>query len=65
MSVQRFEPIALTNESTVVAEYQQEARSSSSYQSEAQLETAFIELLKEQAYGFLVLKSEKDLIGRP
>jgi len=63
MSVQRFEPIALTNESTVVAEYQQGARSSSSYESEAQLETAFIELLKEQAYCFLVLKSEKDLIG--
>jgi type I restriction enzyme R subunit len=62
MSIQRFEPIALTNESTVVAEYQQEARSSSSYQSEAQLEKAFIELLKEQAYGFLVLQSEEDLI---
>lgn len=63
MSIQRFEPIAVTSESTVVAEYEQADRRSSAYQSEAQLEDAFISLLKDQAYEFLPVTSEVDLIS--
>jgi type I restriction enzyme R subunit len=63
MSVQKFEPIAVTSESTVVAEYEQADRKSSAYQSEAQLEEAFIALLKDQAYEFLPVTTEVDLIS--
>jgi type I restriction enzyme R subunit len=63
VSIQRFEPIAVTSESTVVAEYEQADRRSSAYQSEAQLEDAFISLLKDQAYEFLPVTSEVDLIS--
>jgi len=63
MSVQKFEPIAVTSESTVVAEYEQADRKSSAYQSEAQLEDAFIALLKDQAYEFLPVTTEIDLIS--
>ena len=43
----RYEPIALSNESTVVAEYLPDPsdRQESGYQSEAELEKAFIRLL--------------------
>jgi type I restriction enzyme R subunit len=63
VSIQRFEPIAITSESTVVAEYEQADRRSSAYQSEAQLEEAFIALLKDQAYEFLPVTTEVDLIS--
>ena len=63
MSIQKFEPIAVTSESTVVAEYEQADRKSSAYQSEAQLEDAFISLLKDQAYQFLPVTTEVDLIS--
>jgi type I restriction enzyme R subunit len=63
MSIQKFEPIAVTSESTVVAEYEQADRKSSAYQSEAQLEAAFISLLKDQAYEFLPVTTEVDLIS--
>jgi hypothetical protein len=35
--IQSFEPIAITSESTVVAEYEAKARTSSAYQSELSL----------------------------
>jgi len=57
-----FEPIAVSNESTVVAEYEEEARGSSKYQSEAELEQAFIKLLERQAYEVLTITSEEDLL---
>ena len=60
--IQSFEPIAITSESTVVAEYEAKARTSSAYQSEAQLEDAFIELLKGQAYEYLSINSEADVL---
>ena len=63
MSIQKFEPIAVTSESTVVAEYEQADRKSSAYQSEAQLEAAFISLLKDQAYEFLPVTTETDLVS--
>ena len=63
MSIQKFEPIAVTSESTVVAEYEATDRKSSAYQSEAQLEAAFISLLKDQAYEFLPVTTETDLVS--
>ena len=63
MSIQKFEPIAVTSESTVVAEYEATDRKSSAYQSEAQLEAAFISLLKDQAYEFLPVTNETDLVS--
>ncbi len=62
MSIQKFEAIAVTSESTVVAEYQAEGRKEDAYQSEAQLESAFVELLKGQAYEYLPITVEEDLI---
>jgi type I restriction enzyme R subunit len=49
----RYEPIAVSEESTVVAEYAYEPPAQSAYQSEAALEAAFIELLQGQAYEYL------------
>ena len=62
MSIQKFEPIAITSESTVVAEYESVARGSKSYQSEADLEWDFIKTLNEQAYEYLEIKQEEDLL---
>jgi type I restriction enzyme R subunit len=61
MSVQRFDPIAVSSESTVVAEYSESERKATAYQSEADLEHAFISLLKEQAYEYLPITSEEQL----
>ncbi len=51
----------MSSESTVVAEYSQHGRKASAYQSEADLEKAFISLLREQAYEYLPITSEQDL----
>ncbi len=61
MSVQVFDPIAVSSESTVVAEYAQEERRAEAYQSEAALENAFIQLLQDQAYGYLRFRTEDEL----
>ena len=50
-------------ESTVVTEYQPLTRKESAYQSEAALEKSLIEQLKRQAYEYLPLTSEKQLIS--
>lgn len=59
----RYEPIALSGESTVVAEFVRpnEAREER-YQSEAELEREFIARLQVQAYEYLRITSEADLI---
>lgn len=49
-------------ESTVVADYQPTERKNTAYQSEAELEKAFIEQLTRQAYEYLPVKTEEDLI---
>ncbi|MBR5622632.1 MAG: type I restriction endonuclease subunit R [Opitutales bacterium] len=49
--------------STVVAEYTKEVRESVAYQSEADLEKAFIGILSRQAYDYLPLKTEAELIA--
>lgn len=52
-------------ESTVVAEYPAEYRAArpTSYQSEAELEKAFIEQLQKQAYDYLPITCENDLVA--
>ena len=59
----RYEPIALSAESTVVAEFVPEPAGQASYQSEADLERTFLALLEEQAYEYLPLHSEADLVA--
>ena len=59
----QFNPIAFTNESTVVAEYTPEARQSESYQSEAALEEEFIRRLCAQGYERLTIHDEGGLIA--
>ncbi|MDY4409326.1 MAG: type I restriction endonuclease subunit R [Prevotella sp.] len=49
--------------STVVANYQAEERTEMQYQSEAALEKAFIQRLQGQAYEYLPLHTEQDLIS--
>ncbi|NLG81659.1 MAG: type I restriction endonuclease subunit R [Bacilli bacterium] len=63
MSMIYYNIVATTDEATVVAEYVPDSNArSSKYQSEAELEREFIELLVSQGYEYLNIKSEKDLI---
>jgi len=59
----RFEPIALSDESTVIAEFIRgnEVREES-YQSEAQLEQDFIHRLQQQQYEYVNIRNESQLI---
>lgn len=59
----RYEPIALSSESTVVAEFQPDAAHETGYQSEAELEKALIRQLQQQAYEYLAITSESQLIA--
>lgn len=59
----RYEPIALSSESTVVAEFLPDEVRDTTYQSEAKLETAFIRQLEMQAYEYLSITSEAELIN--
>ena len=59
----KYSLVAENPESTVVAEYQPLYRKETTYQSEAELEKAFIEQLKTQAYDFLPITSEDELIA--
>lgn len=54
--------IASTNENTVLTEYKPVERKAEGYQSEAALEKAFIERLKEQGYEYLKIRKEADLV---
>ena len=59
-----IEPIALSNESTVVAEFINTHRvSEENYQSEAQLEQALLVQLQQQAYERIDIHTEADLIS--
>lgn len=57
----RIEPIALSDESTVVAEFIPDRVRETAYQSEDALEKEFIRQLEEQAYDYLPITSEADL----
>jgi type I restriction enzyme, R subunit len=59
----RYEPIALSSESTVVAEFVADLAASAAYQSEAELERSLIELLRGQAYEYLAITSEAALVA--
>lgn len=58
-----FNIVAQTNENTVVTEYEPVKKKSDSYQSEAELEKEFIQLLCEQGYEYLPIHHENDLIS--
>jgi len=55
--------VASSNESTVVAEYESKYTRSNSYQSEAELEAAFIKLLMQQGYTYLQIHSSDELVA--
>ena len=59
----RYEPIAVSSESTVVAEFLPDGAGESAYQSEADLEREFIQLLQSQAYDYLPITGEAQLIA--
>lgn len=56
-----YEIIAESNESTVVAEFHSDNEKKSAYESEAELERAFIALLEKQGYEFKKIHKEQDL----
>ena len=59
-----YEAIALSSESTVVAEFVPDlAARDSAYQGEAELEREFIQQLQRQAYEYLPITSEAELIA--
>jgi type I restriction enzyme R subunit len=60
-SAPRFEPIAVGDESTVVATFEAEPAMNDGYQSEAALEAAFIAQLVAQAYERLIITKASDL----
>ncbi|OGB86940.1 hypothetical protein A3H38_00370 [candidate division WOR-1 bacterium RIFCSPLOWO2_02_FULL_46_20] len=59
----KYNLVAENPPSTVVAEYTPDARRVAHYQSEAELERAFIEQLERQAYEHLAITSEADLVS--
>lgn len=60
-----YNMVAQSSESTVVAEYTREANMlrDAGYQSESELERAFIQQLQSQAYEYISIKSESELIA--
>ena len=62
-STPRYEPIAVSAESTVVAEFVNEGHQASGYQSEADLERELIKILKGQAYEYLTFSTEEQLVA--
>ncbi len=59
----QYKIISSTSEATVVSEYEPQQVRSDSYQSEADLEAAFIKMLVGQGYEYVTIHSEKDLIA--
>ncbi|WHU60564.1 type I restriction endonuclease subunit R [Trueperella pyogenes] len=60
-STYRYAPVAASKESTVVARYEPEERTETSYQTEAQLEAALVAQLQRQAYERVTIGSEAEL----
>lgn len=58
----KFNIVAENPESTVVAEYRSPYKREAAYQTEDQLEKAFIQLLQGQAYDYLTITSEAALV---
>lgn len=59
----RIEPIAVSSESTVVAEFEADPAAIGKYQSEAALEAELVRMLQEQAYEYLPITTEADLVA--
>nr|WP_201468472.1 type I restriction endonuclease subunit R [Microbacterium hydrocarbonoxydans] len=59
----KYDPIAISAESTVVAEYVADPASATAYQSEADLEREMLRLLQSQAYEYLPIVSEVALVA--
>ena len=59
----RYDPIAVSAESTVVSECTADPSGASAYQSEADLERQMIRLLEGQAYEYLPITSEAQLVA--
>lgn len=57
-----YKIVSQNQESTVVSEYIPEYKTETSYQSEAELEKAFIEQLQNQGYEYFAVQSEEDLV---
>ncbi|MEU4652278.1 type I restriction endonuclease subunit R [Nocardia fluminea] len=62
-SARKFGPIAISSESTVVAECIPQSAKAEAYQSEAALEREMIRLLESQAYEHLPITSEAQLVA--
>jgi type I restriction enzyme R subunit len=58
----QYNIVTSTDEFTVVCEYESNYGRAKSYQTEAELEEAFINQLISQGYDYLPIKNEKDLI---
>ena len=58
----KYDTIAVSSESTVVAEFLSDSAKETEYQSEAQLEREFIGVLEGQAYEYVQLTSEERLV---
>ena len=59
----QYKMVAENPLSTVVADYEPRYRSAKQYQSEAEMEKDFIEQLRTQAYDYLPIISEKELVA--
>ncbi len=59
----KYNLVAENSQSTVVAEYTPSTLRVAQYQSEGELERAFIEQLQSQAYEYLAITSEDDLVS--
>src|SRR6218665_418067 len=58
----RYNLVAESSQSTVVAEYVSDVKRASQYQSEAELENDFIKQLETQAYEYAAITSEDSLV---
>ena len=59
----KYDAIAVSAESTVVAEYVPDAHAAAAYQSESALEQELLRLLQSQAYEYLPITSEAQLVA--
>ena len=57
-----YKSLSENTDSTIVSEYTPVESKSDNYQSEAELEQEFIDLLTQQTYQYLPIHKEKDLI---
>ena len=57
-----IDPIAISSECTVVAEFEHEETYETAYQTETELERTFIKQLQTQAYEYLSVKAESELV---